>query len=66
MSSNSLLIRVAAVVFRDAEGRVLTVRKRGTQKFMLVGGKLKPGETAEQAAEREVAEHARRLLRAAS
>ena len=38
------------------EGRLLTVRKRGTQKFMLVGGKLEPGETAEQAAEREVAE----------
>ncbi|MCT2179345.1 NUDIX domain-containing protein [Kocuria sp. p3-SID1433] len=32
------------------------MRKRGTQKFMLVGGKLEPGETAERAAQREVAE----------
>ena len=35
---------------------LLTVRKRGTSRFMLPGGKLDPGETAERAAVREVAE----------
>jgi len=48
-------IVVAAVAFvRD--GRVLTVRKRGTDRFMLVGGKLEPGESARDAAVRESAE----------
>ncbi|GGR58356.1 8-oxo-dGTP pyrophosphatase MutT (NUDIX family) [Nocardioides luteus] len=47
---------MAAVVFRDAEGRLLTVRKNGTSKFMLPGGKLEPGESAAEAAVREVAE----------
>jgi 8-oxo-dGTP pyrophosphatase MutT (NUDIX family) len=46
---------VAAVAFvRD--GRVLTVRKRGTSRFMLPGGKLEPGESAYDAAVREVRE----------
>lgn len=45
-------IVVAAVAFvRD--GQVLTVRKRGTQRFMLVGGKPEPGEDARAAAIRE-------------
>ncbi|SDK32354.1 uridine kinase [Nocardioides sp. YR527] len=50
------MITVAAVVFRDGEGRMLTVRKNGTASFMLPGGKLEPGESAAQAAVREVAE----------
>ena len=33
-------IVVAAVVVTDDDGRVLTVRKRGTDRFMLPGGKL--------------------------
>ena len=46
------LIVVAAVAFvRD--GEVLTVRKRATSRFMLVGGKLEPGETPREAAVRE-------------
>lgn len=46
---------VAAVAFvRD--GQVLTVRKRGTRRFMLVGGKLEPGEPALDAAVREARE----------
>lgn len=49
------LLTIVGVCFLH-EGRLLTVRKRGTQKFMLVGGKLEPGETAERAAQREVAE----------
>ena len=48
-------IVVAAVAFvRD--GQVLTVRKQGTDRFMLVGGKLEPGESASDAAVRESAE----------
>jgi len=49
-------IVVSAVVFRDDRGRVLTVRKAGTQRFMLPGGKREPGETAAQTAIRECAE----------
>ena len=49
-------IVVSAVVLRDAEGRVLTVRKRGTQLFMFPGGKHEPGESAAEAAIRETCE----------
>lgn len=49
-------IVVSAVVFRDNRGRVLTVRKAGTQRFMLPGGKRELGETAAQTAIRECAE----------
>jgi 8-oxo-dGTP diphosphatase len=38
------------------DGCVLTVRKRGTERFMLVGGKLEPGESARDAALRETVE----------
>ncbi|MDT9594263.1 NUDIX domain-containing protein [Nocardioides zeae] len=47
---------VAAVCLQDADGRVLTVRKRGTERFMLPGGKIEAGETPEQTAVREIAE----------
>lgn len=49
-------IVVSAVVLRDSDGRILTVRKTGTQRFMLPGGKREPGETAAQTAIRECAE----------
>jgi 8-oxo-dGTP pyrophosphatase MutT (NUDIX family) len=49
-------IIVSAVCVFDAAGRLLTVRKRGTDKFMHPGGKPEPGETAAQAAARELAE----------
>lgn len=49
-------IVVSAVVFRNAEGLVLTARKRGTHRFMFPGGKLDPGETPSEAAIRECAE----------
>ncbi len=49
------LIEVVSVAFvRDRS--VLTVRKRGTSRFMLVGGKPEAGESPEQAARREVRE----------
>ncbi|WP_300676259.1 NUDIX domain-containing protein [Nocardioides sp.] len=49
-------ITVSAVVFRDAEGRVLSVRKRGTDRFMLPGGKPEAGETPVETAVREISE----------
>ncbi|MCX6499283.1 MAG: NUDIX domain-containing protein [Arthrobacter sp.] len=49
-------IVVSAVCVFDATGRLLTVRKRGTDKFMHPGGKPEAGETAAQAASRELAE----------
>ena len=47
---------VVAAVALVRDGCVLTVRKRGTQRFMLVGGKLEPGESALEAALRETYE----------
>ncbi|MFV0634881.1 NUDIX hydrolase [Demequina sp.] len=50
------VIHVSAVVLRDERGAILTVRKRGTQRFMLPGGKPEPGEGPRAAAARECAE----------
>lgn len=47
---------VVAAVALVRDGRMLTVRKRGTHRFMLVGGKLEPGESAREAALRETYE----------
>ena len=47
---------VAAVVVRDGQGRVLVVRKRGTSRYMLPGGKIELGETPAEAAVRELRE----------
>ena len=49
-------IVVSAVCVFDDAGRLLTVRKRGTAMFMHPGGKPEPGESAVQAAARELAE----------
>lgn len=49
-------IHVAAVVLRNADGHVLTVRKRGTSRFMLPGGKPEAGEDIRDTAIRETAE----------
>lgn len=49
-------IRVSAVVMRDADGRVLNVRKRGTAALMLPGGKHEPGELPIDTAVREFEE----------
>ncbi|GGI00852.1 NUDIX domain-containing protein [Arthrobacter liuii] len=51
-------IVVSAVCVFDDAGRLLTVRKRGTTMFMHPGGKPEPGETAVQAAARELEEEA--------
>lgn len=47
---------VAAVAVRDRESRVLVVRKRGTVRFMLPGGKIESGEQPVEAAARELLE----------
>jgi len=49
-------IVVAAALVQKATGELLLVRKRGTDCFMLPGGKIEPGETAVQALVREVRE----------
>lgn len=52
----SALIVVSAVCVFDDAGRLLTVRKRGTDKFMHPGGKPESGESAAQTASRELEE----------
>lgn len=49
-------IVVSAVVLADADGCVLTVRKRGTDAFMHPGGKPEGGESPARCAVREVEE----------
>lgn len=50
------IIRVSAVVIYNENGQVLNVRKRGTQMFMLPGGKPEPGEKPAETAIREARE----------
>ena len=50
------VLTITAVCLQDDDGALLTVRKRGTERFMLVGGKLDPGESPAAAAVRESAE----------
>lgn len=47
---------VVAAIALVRDGHVLTVRKKGTERFMLVGGKLERGESARDAALRETRE----------
>ena len=47
-------VTAAYCLLRD--GQLLTVRKAGSSRFMLPGGKIDPGETAAEAAVREVME----------
>jgi 8-oxo-dGTP diphosphatase len=50
------IISVVAALIRDEAGRVLLVRKRGTQAFMQPGGKRDPGESDVAALAREIDE----------
>jgi 8-oxo-dGTP diphosphatase len=50
------LIEVVTAVIRDAEGRMLVVRKRGTTSFMKPGGKREAGEDDLSALRRELLE----------
>jgi 8-oxo-dGTP diphosphatase len=49
-------VAIVAAVVRDAQGRFLLVRKRGTQAFMQPGGKREAGEDDLAALARELAE----------
>lgn len=49
-------IVVSALVMRNAQGHFLGVRKKGTAKFMMPGGKPEPGETPEETIRRETTE----------
>lgn len=51
-----MIVEVVGAVIRDADGRLLTVRKRGTQRFMLPGGKPEAGEDDLAALAREIRE----------
>jgi 8-oxo-dGTP diphosphatase len=55
-SDDEPVIRIVAGVAVDGSGRVLLVRKRGTERFMLPGGKLAEGEGASEALARELEE----------
>ncbi len=50
------IIRIAAGLIVDGAGRVLVVRKRGTQTFMQAGGKIEPHESPYDALVRELEE----------
>lgn len=77
IDSTHRVVNVCAVAIRNRDGLVLTVRKRGSDGFMMPGGKPEPGETPLQTACREVNEeigltpdparmHHRELLEAAA
>jgi 8-oxo-dGTP diphosphatase len=52
----SATIDIVTAVIRDADGRMLVVRKRGTAIFMKPGGKREPGEDDLTALARELDE----------
>ncbi len=52
----STTLHIAAICLRDGAGRLLLVRKRGTQALILPGGKLEAGESAHAALLRELDE----------
>lgn len=53
------LLSISAARLFDDQGNLLLVRKRGTQAFMLPGGKREPGETPLAALQRELLEELR-------
>ncbi|PAY24587.1 NTP pyrophosphohydrolase [Dietzia natronolimnaea] len=55
-STSVRVITVSAVVVTRPDGAVVTVRKKGTDRFMLPGGKWEPGEAPLDCAVRELGE----------
>ena len=55
-SSLQPIITVAAAIIFNAQGQALLARKRQTEFFMQVGGKLEANESAEQGLLREIQE----------
>lgn len=55
-ASEANVLKIAAAVVSDPEGRLLLVRKRNTSFFMQPGGKIDAGETALEALCRELQE----------
>ncbi|WP_374570189.1 NUDIX domain-containing protein [Phenylobacterium sp.] len=49
-------VEVVTALIRDDQGRLLVVRKRGTERFMLPGGKAEAGEAAADTLARELSE----------
>lgn len=56
IDSTHRVVNVCAVAIRNRDGLVLTVRKQGSNGFMMPGGKPEPGEIPLQTACREVSE----------
>ncbi|UNM95406.1 NUDIX domain-containing protein [Ignatzschineria rhizosphaerae] len=56
MVDESKLFILAAGIIVDPKGRLLVVRKKNTQKYMLPGGKIDAGETPIEALMRELQE----------
>ena len=50
-------IHIVCAVILDSAGKMLLVRKRGTQIFIQPGGKLNPGETSTEALRRTLQGH---------
>ena len=58
-AGDARVVRIAAALIVDPAGKMLLVRKRGTQAFMQAGGKIEPSETPREALSRELAEELR-------
>ncbi len=56
VKTSNLKIRIVAALIDDAAGRLLLVRKIGTQWFMQAGGKIEGGESPISALRRELSE----------